>query len=474
MTTNRIIVNLQPFFDFVHNHKGVLVKLDKAPVAFPQGASAAPFSCPAPTWAIPGAVLQHGRDLRQSLAQHPAIDQMLQMLVLSPPTQITPIYFYLQAPEAEQLYWEALYDDGQGVFLSLDRRWPIGRMADALTTQPLQSVRLYTGQLRMVAVLSAIGVSAAPEWQALRQAIADARAGGLPVELLLLVGEEALHDTIQAEITAGALSGVGVRLIEDTVDKLETAIDSFAPHLLHFFCHGAVDHGVSRLEIATALDWAMGNTVSSLILPVDSLIALPSMREVWLAVLNCCQGGAATSQLHSMAHSIVARGAPAAVGMLEPIAAVDAFRFSAGFYPALFREIAQAVAAANGGVAAAIEWSLPLRSARIQLNTNVDPKSERAWTLPVLYVRPELFQVVRAGGQLEVAGQPAVATAKDPSSLQTMIQRVQEVAEFLRTLPPDTPATLRSRVLTILDDDPPVPPELRPDLFGQFGDRQIV
>lgn len=469
MPANRIVVSLQPFFDFANQHKGILVKLDKAPVAFPLSASAAFFSCPSPSWAAPDAVLQHGRDLRQSLAQHQAIDQMLQLLVLSPPTQVTPIYFYLQAPEAEQLYWEALYDDGQGIFLSLDRRWPIGRMADALTTQPLQSVRMYSGSLRMVAVLSAIGVAAAPEWQALRKAVLDARAGGLPIELLLLVGEEALHDDVQAEIATGTLTGVTVRLIEDTVDKLETAIDSFAPHLLHFFCHGAVDHGVSRLEIATALDWAMGNAVSSLVLPVDSLSALPSMREVWLAVLNCCQGGAATVQLHSMAHSLVARGAPAAVGMLEPIAAVDAFRFSAGFYPALFREITQAVTAANGGTAVVIEWALPLRAARIQLNSSIDPKSERTWALPVLYVRPEMFQVVRAL-QPGSVGQSATGVAKDLSTLQTIIQRVQEVAEFLRTLPPDTPASLRQRALAILDDDPPVPAELRPNLFGQFGE----
>jgi hypothetical protein len=321
----------------------------------------------------------------------------------------------------------------------------------------------------MVAVLSATGVSAVPEWQALRQAIIGARAAGLPIELLLMVGEEVLHDDIAAEIAAGALAGVTVRLIEETVDKLEAAIDAFAPHLLHFFCHGAVDHGVGRLEIATALDWAVDNALSTLVLPTDNLVALPSMRDVWLAVLNCCQGGAASVQLHSMAHSIVARGAPAAVGMLEPIAAVDAVRFSAGFYPALLREITQAINAASSGGTVSIEWSLPLRAARIQLNNHVDPSSERTWALPVLYVRPELFQVVHGADQQTTAGQPGVETPKGLAMLPSMLQRTQEVAEFLRTLPPDTPASLRARVLAILDDDPPVPPDLRPDLFGQFG-----
>jgi hypothetical protein len=206
--------------------------------------------------------------------------------------------------------------------------------------------------------------------------------------VLLLVGEETLHDAVQAEIAGGALTGVTVKLLESSVDKLEATLDAFKPHLLHFFCHGAVDHGVSRLEVATALDWAAGVDVASLVLPVEQLIALPAMRQTWLVVLNCCEGGAATAQLHSMAHTLVARGAPAAVGMLEPIAAADAHRFCAGFYPALFREIGQALAQSSSALPAPIEWSLPLRAARIQINSGVDPKSERTWALPVLYARP--------------------------------------------------------------------------------------
>jgi hypothetical protein len=134
MTLNRIIVTLQPTFD-----GGTQVKLEKATANFPQGQLAAPFVCQPPTtatWTVPDAVMEHGRTLRQALAQHPAIAQMLQLLAMAPATQVTPIYFYLQAPEAEQLYWEALYDDAQGVFLALDLRWPIGRIADALATQP--------------------------------------------------------------------------------------------------------------------------------------------------------------------------------------------------------------------------------------------------------------------------------------------------------------------------------------------------
>lgn len=467
MTLNRIIVTLQPTFD-----GGTQVKLEKATANFPQGQLAAPFVCQPPTtatWTVPDAVMEHGRTLRQALAQHPAIAQMLQLLALAPPTQVTPIYFYLQAPEAEQLYWEALYDETQGIFFALDLRWPIGRIADALATQPAPPFYKFEGALRLAAVLSALDVPAAVEWQNLRQAIDAARAAGLPVEVLLLAGEEALHDAVVAESASGALTGVTVKLIEATADKLEAALDAFKPHLLHFFCHGAVDHGISRLEVATALDWAAGSDVASLVLPVEQLIALPAMRQTWLVVLNCCEGGAASTQLHSMAHTLVARGAPAAIGMLEPIAAADAHRFCAGFYPAIFREIGEALAQSNSAQPAPIEWSMSLRAARIQIYSGADPKRERTWALPVLYARPELFQIVRADQPAVTPGQPAPAVPKGVAALQAMLQRAQEVADFLRTLPLDAPASIRTRALALLDEEPPVPPDLRPDPFGKFA-----
>ncbi len=216
MTINRIVVTLRPTFD-----GGTQVKLDKATVNFPQGQLAAPFVCQTPTtttWTAPNAVMQHGRDLRQALAQHPAIAQMLQML--TPATQVTPIYFNFQkVADAEQLYWEALYDDAQGIFLALDLRWPIGRIADALATQPAQTFYKFDGRLRMAAVLSALDAPAAVEWQNLRQAIDAARTQGLPVDVLLLVGEESLHDDVHAELAGGALSGVTVKSLADTVDE---------------------------------------------------------------------------------------------------------------------------------------------------------------------------------------------------------------------------------------------------------------
>lgn len=466
MTLNRIIVTLQPTFD-----GGTQVKLEKATANFPQGQLAAPFVCQPPTtatWTLPDAVMQHGRQLRQALAQHPAIAQMLQLLAMAPPSQVTPIYFYLQAPEAEQLYWEALYDDTQNTFLALDLRWPIGRIADALATQPAPPFYKFEGALRLAAVLSALNAPAAAEWDNLRQAIEAAGAAGLSVETLLLVGEESLHNAVQSAIANGALTGVRVKLIDATVDRLEGALDEFKPHVLHFFCHGAVDHGVSRLEVATALDWAAGADVASLVLPVEQLVALPAMRQTWLVVLNCCEGGAATPQLHSMAHTLVARGAPAAVGMLEPIAAADAHRFCAGFYPALFREIAQALAQANNAQPVPIEWSVSLRAARIQIYSGADPKSDRAWVLPVLYARPELFQVVRADPPATSPGQPAPNGANSVAALQSLLQRAQDVADFLRTLPVDAPESIRKRALALLDEAPPVPPDLRPDMFGKF------
>ncbi len=471
MTSNRIIVTLRPTF----GGGAPQVFLDKAPFEFADAQEARPFAGQPPTtttWTSANGVMQYGRDLCQALTQHPAIEKLLQML--TPATQVTPIYFNFQkVADAEQLYWEALYDDAKGTFFALDRRWPIGRIADETATA-VQPFYKFEGRLRLAAVLSALGAPAAAEWQNLRQAVDAARAAALPIDLLLLIGEETLQNEIQAEIAAGVLKDVTVKSLADTVDELETAIDEFKPHLLHFFCHGAVGLGFSRLEVATALNWARDDTESSLVLTAEQLIALPAMRQVWLVVLNCCQGGAGTSQFYSMAHTLVARGTPAAIGMLEPIAAADAHRFCAGFYPALFREISQALAQPDNGLPVPIEWSLPLRAARIRLHSGVDPKSERTWALPVLYARPELFQVVRVAPQVAPPG-PAIAPGQLPPqtpnlelALEEMLDRAQEVANFLRTRPEDTPMSVREDALKILDEPPAVPQKLRPDMFGKF------
>jgi hypothetical protein len=66
-------------------------------------------------------------------------------------------------------------------------------------------------------------------------------------------------------------------------------------------------------------------------------------------------------------------------------------------------------------------------------------------------------------------GQPAPAAPTGMAALQAMLQRAQEVADFLRTLPIDAPGSIRTRALALLDEEPPVPPDLRPDMFGKFA-----
>lgn len=496
MTQGRIVVTLQGTLD-----GRTQVLLETATFNVQQGQFAAPFDLQPPTtatWSAPHAVMQHGSELRHALAQHPAIAKLLDLLTQFPDP--TPIYFYLQSPAAEQYYWEALYDDTQHIFLALDPRWPIARMANALATQPAPPLYMFDGRLRVAAVLSALDVPADPEWQNLLQAVAASRADGQQISLLLLVGEETLHEAIQAQIDSGALPDAEVQLLAETSDRLEAALEKFKPHILHFFCHGAVEHGARWLKIATALDWAAAKPESSLTLAIDELTALPWMRQVWLVVLNCCKGGAAGEQLHSMAQAIAARGTPAAVGMLEPIAASDAQRFSGGFYPALFRTLQQTLDAADGSTPVSIEWSMALRAARIQLR-GPDPASERTWALPVLYVRRDFFHVLRLApapaavpqpqppapteqpkginppgpsGQLEAFVPLSQTLPGDMKTMQAMLLRTQEVAEFLRSLPIDAPESVRRRALALLDEEPSVPHPLRPDEFGKIGSNPIL
>lgn len=165
MTSDRIIVTLRPTFGG----------------GAPQVSSTGRFTTQEARPFAGQAADHHNMDFRRSrhavraqsvpaLTQHPAIEKLLQML--TPATQVTPIYFNFQkVADAEQLYWEALYDDAKGTFFALDRRWPIGRIADETATA-VQPFYKFEGRLRLAAVLSALGAPAAAEWQNLRQAVA--------------------------------------------------------------------------------------------------------------------------------------------------------------------------------------------------------------------------------------------------------------------------------------------------------------
>ena len=173
-----------------------------------------------------------------------------------------------------------------------------------------------------------------------------------------------------------------------------------------------------------------------------------------------------------MVRDLVASGVPAAVGMLEPIDALDAHAFCGGLYAALFENLCEVTH--NGPVDSEVEinWAQALRRARLSvLNRHEDdPETHRQWTVPALYVRPERFRLLLANTGAEedtgnAGGESGAVGISDPDEMRRQLAVAQEVAAALQALPPGTPEALRQRLLTLLGD---MPAWMRPDSNGLF------
>jgi hypothetical protein len=213
---------------------------------------------------------------------------------------------------------------------------------------------------------------------------------------------------------------------------------------------------VAELELATILDNVQGNDVGSIRIDVDDLANLLKNEDVWLVTLNCCEGARVTGDLHSMAHTLVAAGIPAALGSLEPIEALDAHQFCEIFYPTLFYHIQKILPQLDAGNEVELEWAKALRPSRMGISQrhDDDPQNFRQWALPVLYVRQEQFKLRKPD---------ANSISKD--LLKDMKAKAETVAEALKSLPPDTPEEVRQGILNVLEG---YPAELKPDLDGNF------
>lgn len=451
--SSRTIVAIEPSFD-----GGASIRLIKAPASFPGALVPRPFDCntaPATAWSAPDAVKTYGQTIFSRLKTHPAIRSALDMALLAPHDQVRPLYFKVDVNDAERILWETLCDD-QGQFLALDRRWPIARIADSVVDLPAVEP-VFTPPLKILAFIAALGIDGLPEWESLRKAVDKGRKNGLPIEVKLFVGQKPVLDAVRKEI-AGGLAHVEAAPLPDRVMEIEDALEAFSPHVVHFFCHGSTAHGVSELELATLLDHLQLNAAGSIRLQIDQLAGMPGMKRAWMVTLNCCEGGRPTSDLHSMAHSLVASGIPAAVGSLEPIDAGDANEFCVSFYPTVFDRLQKQLEGIPSGQTVEVEWAEALRPPRTGLcqKHQNDPGNFRQWALPVLYLRRELFRVKKADSGMD---------PRSLEDLEEMKTRAEMVARALRALPPATPEETRDQLLAILAD---LPGELRPDRYGNF------
>ncbi|MGH8903429.1 MAG: CHAT domain-containing protein [Egibacteraceae bacterium] len=386
-------------------------------------------------------VRSYGQTLWSQLRSNDEVRAALDRALGLAAGECQPLYFHLMGPRAELFNWEMLCDSDKDRFLALDRRWPIGRIAEPGQDLALASPRC-DGTLRIMAVLSALGVPAREEWEGIFQAVRDARADGLRIELRVLVSEQDLFNELRGRAD-GNPSELTVRAVPDRSVDVEFEIGRFAPHILHLFCHGSAGHGQSRLEFATPNDWrpAAAATAGSVVLHAENLVQ--ALHSIWLVVLNCCEGAAAAPDVYSLALSLVANGVPAAIGMREPVNVLAANEFSRVFYRALCTEVRERLRSVAGRAEPAeveIEWTGMLHEPRRALaeQHRNDPANNREWTLPVLYVRSEPFNVTvavpRAGTEARDRDlePPGHVTEEDASVTFT-------IEGLLRFLPPDTP-----------------------------------
>ncbi len=429
----------------------MLLKLVRAPMLINQPTDWRTFSCDPgllPALAAPTAasVRKYGQAILGHLNSHPGVMEALNAAMATVHPGRCPIYFRVEIGLPEMVYWETICD-AAGSFLALDRRWPVGRVAESRIAQ---ESRWHTFQqpLKMMAFLAAAGVDATPEWESLEKAVEEARKSGVCVEVVAYVGQTVLHDAIAQKIAAGTLKGVEVRPMPDRLPDIEDSIAGWRPHILHFFCHGHTGHGVAQLQLANFNDELLGSPAGTTVLRLSDLEAIAARRDidVWLIVLNCCVGALPVDGLPSMARTLVSAGIPAVVAMAEPVAAADAHEFTKSFSRSLLESLAKQLATAQPNSPINVEWATLLSPPRCALrDRHGDPADHRFWALPVLYVRSEPF---------------AVALVDDDKR-----RRVDVVAGLLRSLPPDSPPELRAGLLAILAD---IPPALRPNAMGAF------
>ena len=407
---SRVIIEVGPDRDDELSFRllrGPRPPLDRKPRRFTCRSADMPAGIPAP--AAAGWIGEYGKRLWDGLADHPEVHSALRYAIGQPPGDPQTIMFELQDQRAELFNWEMLCDD-TGRFLALDERWPIGRIAEAGVDRAGAVPEFFT-PLRIMAVLSALGASADEEWDNLYASARDARAAGLPVNLRVLVGEAPLLARVEEQ--AAADPALSVAPVTDSAGDVLSAIRDAKPHILHFFCHGTAEQGQPRLLLATPQDFDRGRvrlpsspTVRLHVALLQEL--LPTIRT-WLVVLNCCEGGKAAQDVHSLAHSLATAGVPAAIGMREAVPVRAAREFSRVFYRELLTEFVSILTPPAGApVEKDVGWARVLAAPRAALVERYehDATTYREWTLPVLYTGFDPFRV-----RVMPSRPPATATA---------------------------------------------------------------
>jgi len=373
------------------------------------------------------------------------VKKALSAVFAAPPNETWSLVFDVSGALGESIRWEALQDP-QPAHVALRLSPRLCRIAAESASPPLARRALPT-PLRMSAFLSAAKVSALSEFQNLVEAVGEARAQGVDIQLTIYVAErEVLADDLTDRFY------VERKVLPDSTLSIELELTRTKPHLLHFFCHGTSEPS-QWLEFATVQDH-LAKTDGSVLLNIDRLTDCRVLETTWAVVFNCCDGGRPTSGLNSMAFRAVAQGgAPAAIGMGAPIPAAAAAIFAKSFYQGLLSQIA-ALNANPGTDPAELDFGEATAQARMQMHAALRASETgcTAWSLPIIYLHRDPLIIEKA---LDALNKEAEA-------------RLRTITGHLKALGPETPQELRQLIWNMFDSEPVVPNAFRPDLMGDF------
>lgn len=339
----------------------------------------------------------YGRELHKTLCREPELKQAVEQVLRAPTGDVWPICFKIEGDTGIQheLAWEALWVKGKD-FLALQPQWPIARVVDSEST-----ARIYQAPLHVMAVMSAWGVSARQDWEGIRAAAEQIRAGGLPIRVTAVVGELDLLAELQELVRQQQQDG-DTWLTVAGLDNQQT-IDQYIgerPHVLHFFCHGQVGYGGGALSLATASDRAARDEpIESVRVDLARLKRLVNGRKLWLVTLNCCSGGRAAGPIQSLAQITVEAGAGAALGWRTPVSPADAHLLCKTVYASLFQQLRDQLANARTNDTVSLELATLGYDLRYALREK--HRDMLTWALPVLYVAPEPLEIMVAAAAVD-------------------------------------------------------------------------
>lgn len=275
-------------------------------------------------------------------------------------------------PELGRLPWEFLYSPEKDDFLFSDRMKPVVRWLDVDEPTPTLSI--------------------APP---LRVLIAFAAPGGLAP---LSIGDElARLDQALAPLTKRGLIGI-TRLENATLERLDEALLTVRPHVLHFIGHGDFNGGDGLLLLESDTPDRAPDPLTGRRLGVLLRNHLANLRLVFL---NSCMGGAVSpvDPFGGIAQTLIRRGVPAVIAMQFAIPDKAAVELSRHFYRYL---------AAGQPVDAA------LTSARAFLFAR---GHEVEWGAPALHMRSPDGRLFSIAAPAVVPAAPAVVPPAIPVAL---------------------------------------------------------